>query len=112
MSAVETLQGTAPFSGRDRAYLGLLTSGALALGLAGISRMGYVGQDFVNHRAPMLLYPPVPLSEIYAHTNPPALYGFGSLVRSLVGARHDLAAVSLCFLAANTAALWIFYRLL
>jgi hypothetical protein len=62
------------FDGRDRLFLLVLPALALAAGLMGIHRFSYVGQDFVLHRALILLFLHEPLAYYLKFTNPPALY--------------------------------------
>jgi hypothetical protein len=100
------------FAARDRLFLIFLSAAAIALGLRGILRFSYVGQDFVLHRALILLFPHESLSYYFKFTNPPALYWFGSLVHEHVSADHYLEVVALCFLILNVSALWLFYGFL
>jgi len=104
-------QRTSRFSRGDLYFLGLLSAVGLMVGLRGIVHLGYVGQDFPNNRALMLLYPYKPLSFFYAWTNPPGLYWFANLVRSVAGAAHDMEAVALATLLLNAAGLWVLYGL-
>jgi hypothetical protein len=82
------------------------------VGLRGILHLGYVGQDFPNNRAVMLLFPYRPLSAYYALTNPPGLYWFANLVRGHVSKAHDMEVTALVFLLLNAAGLWVIYGLI
>lgn len=93
-------------------FLGVLSAAGVAVGLRGILHYGFVGQDFVQHRALTLLFPSAPLRSNYLWTNPPGLYWFASLVRGIVGAGHDLQATALAFLAFNVSGLLVMFGLL
>jgi len=93
-------------------YLGLLAAVACMVGLRGISRYGYIGQDFLYHRGLILTFPYTPWSFSYSQTSPPALYYLGNLVHNYVSAKYYLAIIALGFLAFNIAGLWVIYGLL
>lgn len=105
------LQRTSRFSRADLCFLGLLCAAGIMVGLRGIAHLGYVGQDFPSSRALMLLYPYKPLGFFYARTNPPGIYWFANLIRSVAGAAHDMQAVALATLLLNAAGLWVLYGL-
>jgi hypothetical protein len=106
------LDGGSPIAGRDRIFLGGLSCVALWVGVRGILKMGFVGQDFVYHRALILLFHYEPLARSYKYTNPPALYWFGSMVHDHVSASQYLAVMAMAFLILNVAALWLVYGFL
>jgi hypothetical protein len=89
-----------------------LAAAAVAVGLRGILHYGFVGQDFVQHRALTLLFPSAPFRNSYLRTNPPGLYWFASLVRGHVSAAYDLQATALAFLGFNTGGLLVIFALL
>jgi hypothetical protein len=105
-------QRTSHFSRGDLYFLGLLAAVGLMVGLRGILHLGYVGQDFPNNRALMLLFPYKPLGFYYAWTNPPGLYWLANLVRGRVSVAHDMEVVALAFLLLNAAGLWVIYGLI
>jgi hypothetical protein len=93
-------------------FLGVLAAAGFVVGLRGIFHYGYVGQDFVYHRALTLLFPSAPFRDSYLRTNPPGLYWLGSMIRAHVSAGHDLEVTALAFLALNISGLLIIYGLL
>ena len=112
MLPASTIQRTSPFSAGDRLFLGLLTALGLAVGARGILHYGYIGQDFMVHLRLIRAFPKVPWSILYVQSNPPGLYGLGSLIRTHVAPDHFLEALALVFVVANAAGLWVFYDLI
>lgn len=98
-----------PFAKKDLLFLVLLSVLGAAVGLRGILRYGYIGQDFNYHHAILLGYPG---SFNFFLTNPPGLYWFGNLIRQHVSAGHYLEGCALAFLVLNTLALWLVYGFL
>jgi hypothetical protein len=90
----------------DWIFLGILSFLGFVLGLRAIYHDGYIGQDFTTHRDLILTFPQ---GYSYSATNPPGLYLFGALVRSLVGDRFYLQVIAKEFLVFNTLGLWVFY---
>src|SRR5271157_994075 len=97
------------FTGWDLLFLGLLSAAGFAVGLAGISHYGYIGQDFVYNRDGVLSFSQ---SFSYSKTNPPGFYWFGSFIHNHVSSAHYLEAIALGYLIFNSSALWIMYGLL
>ena len=98
-----------PFNRKDLLYLVLLSILAVVVGLRGIFRYGYIGQDFNYHYGILLSYPQ---SFTFFLTNPPGLYWFTSLFRNHVSPDHYLECTALAFLILNTLALWGLYGFL
>lgn len=95
---------------KDGLWLGMLLAGAMTLGLHGLlTSYGYIGQDFVLHRYLIESYPE---GFSYRQTNPPTLYWLGALIRNHLTGTYYLETLGLVLLALNTAALWVFYRLI
>jgi len=93
-------------------FLGFLAAVGTAVGLRGIYRYGYIGQDFLVHLHLIQSFPRLPWSILYVQTTPPGLYWLGSLIRNHVSSFHFLEVIALAFLAFNIAGLWIIYGLL
>ena len=104
-------QRTSRFSRGDLWFLGLVCAAGIVVGLRGIAHLGYVGQDYPNNRALMLLFPYKPLGFYYGYSNPPGLFWLASLIRGAAGAARDMEAVALVMLLLNAAGLWVVYGL-
>lgn len=99
------------FRKRDLLFLGLILLGAGALGLQGIARLGYIGQDFDGIGGHNHLIRTFPQSYSYALTNPPGLYWLGNLIFRFSDVYY-LEILAAFFLAINLAALALFFRLI
>ncbi|MDB6093778.1 MAG: Dolichyl-phosphate-mannose-protein mannosyltransferase [Verrucomicrobia bacterium] len=100
---------TAPlFSRTTRLGLIALSLGGFCLGLRGIQRYGYIGQDYTAHHDAIVRF-----TESYGYhfTDPPGYSWLGHLIYRHLSPVHYLETFALLCLVLNTAALWLLYRL-
>jgi 4-amino-4-deoxy-L-arabinose transferase-like glycosyltransferase len=93
----------------DRIYIIFLIIIAFLLGLAGLYRYAYIGQDFLPHRDNILNFPQ---GYTYQASNPVGLYWLGSLIHNHFTSKYYLEAITFLFIIINTCALLGIYRLI